>query len=91
MRLKLLSVASATLLLSLVSIHGGSAEGGCGPGFHRGPYGGCQSTRPYSRLTRAAGAAIGPYVYVKQKLRGLTRSFELATEHREGLAATPKQ
>jgi hypothetical protein len=40
--------------------------------------------RQYSRLTRAAGAAIGPYVYVKQKLRGLTRSFELAAEHREG-------
>jgi hypothetical protein len=36
MRFKLLSVAS--LLLSLVSIHGASAEGGCGPGFHRGPY-----------------------------------------------------
>jgi hypothetical protein len=37
MCLKVLSVASATLLLSLVSIHGASAEGGCGPGFHRGP------------------------------------------------------
>ena len=42
MRFTLLSVA--TLLLSLVSINGASAEGGCGPGFYRGPYGGC---RPY--------------------------------------------
>jgi hypothetical protein len=36
MWLKVLSIASATLLLSLVSIHGASAEGGCGAGFHRG-------------------------------------------------------
>jgi hypothetical protein len=43
MCLKVLSAASATLLLSLVCIHGASAEGGCGPGFHRGPYGGCRS------------------------------------------------
>jgi hypothetical protein len=35
-------------------------------------------------VKRAAGAVIAPYVYVKQKLRRLTRSFELATEHREG-------
>jgi len=42
MCLKLLSVASAATLLSLVCIHSASAEGGCGPGFHRGPYGGCR-------------------------------------------------
>jgi hypothetical protein len=42
MSLKLLSVASAATLLSLVCIHSASAEGGCGIGFHRGPYGGCR-------------------------------------------------
>jgi hypothetical protein len=42
MYLKLLSIASVAGLLSLASIHGASAEGGCGPGFHRGPYGGCR-------------------------------------------------
>lgn len=36
MCLKVLSAASATLLLSLVCIHGPSAEGGCGPGFQCG-------------------------------------------------------
>jgi hypothetical protein len=42
MSLKLLSVASAATLLSLVCIQSASAEGGCGIGFHRGPYGGCR-------------------------------------------------
>src|SRR5215472_688284 len=42
MCLKGSSVASATLLLSLVSIDGASAAGGCGPGFHPGPYGACR-------------------------------------------------
>ena len=40
MFLKVCWVVSATLLLSLVCIDGASAEGGCGPGFHRGLYGG---------------------------------------------------
>ena len=59
MHLKLLSVASATLLLSLVSIHGASAEGGCGPGFHRGPYGGCQPRAGCSRTWRAGCGSTG--------------------------------
>ena len=42
MHLKLLSAASAAILLSLFYIGSASAAGGCGPGFHRGPYGGCQ-------------------------------------------------
>ena len=42
MSFKLLSAASAAILLSLVCIHSASAEGGCGLGFHRGPYGGCR-------------------------------------------------
>src|SRR6516165_229878 len=39
---------------------------------------------PISSIDRAARAAVGPYVYVRQKLRRFTRSFELAAEHREG-------
>jgi hypothetical protein len=62
MRLKLLSVASATLLLSLVSIHGSSAEGGCGPGFHRGPYGGCQPNRGPVVVVPAAPVVVAPAV-----------------------------
>jgi hypothetical protein len=55
MCLKLLSVASAATLLSLVCIHSASAEGGCGPGFHRGPYGGC---RPNGPVVVAPGAVV---------------------------------
>ena len=40
MGFKLASAVSAAILLSLVCIHSASAEGGCGWGFHRGPYGG---------------------------------------------------
>jgi hypothetical protein len=42
---KVLSAALAAGLLSLISIDGASAEGGCGPGFHRGPYGACRPNR----------------------------------------------
>ena len=60
MRLKLLSVA--TLLLSLASIHGASAEGGCGPGFHRGPYGGCQPNRGPVVVVPGAPVVVAPAV-----------------------------
>jgi hypothetical protein len=42
---KLLSAASAAFLLSVFCVDGASAAGGCGPGFHRGPAGGCQPNR----------------------------------------------
>jgi hypothetical protein len=42
---KVLSAASAAILLSLVYIDSASPAGGCGLGFHRGPYGGCQPNR----------------------------------------------
>jgi hypothetical protein len=61
MCLKVLSVASATLLLSLVSIHGVSAEGGCGPGFHRGPYGHCRPNGPVV-VAPAAPVVVAPAV-----------------------------
>jgi len=39
---KLLSAALAAISLSLVSVYTADAAGGCGIGFHRGPYGGCR-------------------------------------------------
>jgi hypothetical protein len=42
---KILSAASAAILISLVCGDSAGAAGGCGPGFHRGPYGGCQPNR----------------------------------------------
>jgi hypothetical protein len=41
----MLSAAAAAVLLSLFCIDGASAAGGCGPGLHRGPYGGCRPNR----------------------------------------------
>jgi hypothetical protein len=43
---KVVSAALAAFLLSLVCIHSASAEGGCGPGFHRNPYGVCRPNGP---------------------------------------------
>jgi hypothetical protein len=43
---KLLSAASAAFLLSIFCVDGASAAGGCGPGFHRGPYGACRPNGP---------------------------------------------
>ncbi len=45
MRLKLLSAASAGIVLSLMSLNSASAEGGCGPGWHRNPWGACRPNR----------------------------------------------
>jgi len=42
---KLLSAVSAAILLSVFCIDGASAAAGCGPGFHRGPYGACRPNR----------------------------------------------
>jgi hypothetical protein len=42
MRLNAMSAASVAILLSLVFLDSASAEGGCGPGFHRTPYGRCR-------------------------------------------------
>jgi hypothetical protein len=55
MRAKVLSAVSAAFLLSLVCVDGASAEGGCGAGFHRGPYGHC---RPNGPVVVAPGAAV---------------------------------
>ena len=44
MGLKLTSAAA--ILLSLVCVQSASAAGGCGPGFHRGPYGACRPNGP---------------------------------------------
>jgi hypothetical protein len=45
MWLKTFSAAAAAVLLSLACVQNASAEGGCGAGWHRGPYGGCQPNR----------------------------------------------
>ena len=56
---KAVSAASAAILLSLVCIGSASAEGGCGPGFHRGPYGGCRPNGPVV-VAPAAPVVVAP-------------------------------
>ncbi|MGH6708022.1 MAG: GCG_CRPN prefix-to-repeats domain-containing protein [Bradyrhizobium sp.] len=37
--------AAILVAASFASFSAANAAGGCGPGFHRGPYGGCQPNR----------------------------------------------
>jgi hypothetical protein len=62
MRAKVLSAASAAFLLSVVYVDGASAAGGCGPGFHRGPYGGCLPNRGPVVVVPAAPVVVAPTV-----------------------------
>jgi hypothetical protein len=62
MSLKIFSAAAATLLLSLVCVHDANAEGGCGLGFHRGPYGGCRPNRAPVVVVPAAPVVVAPAV-----------------------------
>jgi hypothetical protein len=43
--------------LALAGVSSANAAGGCGPGFHRGPYGGCRPNGPVI----IAGPAIGVF------------------------------
>jgi hypothetical protein len=61
MRANILSAASAAVLLSIVCIDSASAEGGCGPGFHRGPYGHCRPNGPVV-VAPAAPVVVAPAV-----------------------------
>ena len=53
MGLKLISATA--IFLSLACVQNAIAEGGCGPGFHRGPYGHC---RPNGPVVVAPGAPV---------------------------------
>jgi hypothetical protein len=57
---KLISVAMAAISLSIVSVDGASAEGGCGPGFHRNPYGFCRPNRGPVVIVPGAPVVVAP-------------------------------
>jgi hypothetical protein len=61
MRPKVLSAASAVILLSLVSLDSAIAVGRCSPGFHRNPYGRCS---PNVVVAPAAPVVVAPPPYV---------------------------
>jgi len=62
MRANILSAASTAFLLSLAYVDGASAAGGCGPGFHPGPYGGCLPNRGPVVVAPAAPVVVAPVV-----------------------------
>jgi hypothetical protein len=66
MGLKLLSAALAAISLSLVCVHTANAAGGCGIGFHRGPYGGCRPNAvvvvPGAPVVVAPAPVVAPVV-----------------------------
>jgi hypothetical protein len=60
MRPQVFAVASAAVLLSLVSVDVASAEGGCGPGFHRNAYGRCRPNEGAVIVAPAAPVVVAP-------------------------------
>ena len=62
MCLKVFSIAAGALLLSLACIQDASAEGGCGAGFYRGPYGGCHPYRGPVVVAPVAPVVVAPAV-----------------------------
>jgi hypothetical protein len=56
----------AALVASTVAGFGSAnAAGGCGPGFHRGPYGGCQPNRGVVVVAPAPVVVERPVVVVR--------------------------
>jgi hypothetical protein len=55
--------ALALVATTLAGFSAANAAGGCGAGFHRGPYGGCQPNRG-DVVVVAPGAVVAPAVVV---------------------------
>ena len=63
--------AAVLALGTVASFSAAEAAGGCGPGWHRGPYGGCVANRGVVVVQR-------PPVVVVRPVRGLERAVDLA-------------
>jgi hypothetical protein len=53
------TMSAAAVLFSLVAIDGATAEGGCGPGFHRNEFGRCRPNGPVV-VAPAAPVVVAP-------------------------------
>ena len=62
--------AAVLVAASFASFSAANAAGGCGPGWHRGPYGGCQPNRRVVIVERPA-----PVVVVRPAPRGCPYGF----------------
>ena len=59
--------AAVLALGTVASFSAAEAAGGCGPGWHRGPYGGCQPNRRavVVALPRSSWSSAAPVVVVR--------------------------
>jgi hypothetical protein len=62
MCLKLFSAVLTAIVLSLVCVDGAIAAGGCGAGWHPGPYGRCQPNRGPVVVVPGAAVVVPPVV-----------------------------
>ena len=60
--------AAALVAGTVAGIGGASAAGGCGPGWHRGPYGGCQPNRAVVVAPAPVVVAPAPVVVVPRRV-----------------------
>jgi hypothetical protein len=60
MHTKLLPAVSAAILLSLMSLDTASAEGGCGPGWHRNQWGYCRPDHGPVVVVPGAPVVVAP-------------------------------
>jgi hypothetical protein len=56
--------AAALVATTIAGFSAANAAGGCGPGWHRGPYGGCQPNRGVVVVRRPAVVVERPVVVV---------------------------
>ena len=83
--MKYLFAAAVLVAGTFASFSAANAAGGCGPGWHRGPYGGCQPNR------RAVVVRPAPVVVASSPLRrrGTARP-RLPLRHRVALRTLPR-
>jgi hypothetical protein len=68
--MKYLFAAAVLVATSVASMSAANAEGGCGPGWHRGPYGGCVRNRgPAVVVVPGAVVVDRPAVVVEPRPR----------------------
>ena len=71
--MKYLFAAAVLVAGTFASFSAANAAGGCGPGWHRGPYGGCQPNRR-AVVVRPAPVVVAPPVVVVRPGRLFTNS-----------------
>jgi hypothetical protein len=67
--------AAALVASTLAGLSGASAAGGCGPGWHRGPYGGCRPNRGPVVVAPGGPVVVAPGAPVVVVPRGCPIGF----------------